>query len=246
MRNARKTQALLFVTFLMFLVSTIASSVSPLLVRDIMMRSTHEYGNAAFYLALTAFEKAKTECLYNNWSAGTYNRPDRTLHPSDPKTFWYYAPGGRECKATDWFCDLSWPDDLMFRYQFTIVNPGGARAYERDITAVGEVIGSYYGTPLARKVIKATIIGITDGTVTPCGCTLTNPGGKCTSWSCGAGTQTCLQEDFWEGDPLNTLCGNNCTWLAGGACQVVVDPAGANGVDDDLRGALKLNSWREE
>lgn len=231
----KKAQALLLVTFVMFLLSTIASSISPMLVRDIMIRSTQQYGNAAFYLAMTAFEKAKVECLYRFWTAGTYTRPDQSLHPSDPKSFWYYAPGGRTCNSTDWFCDLSWPDDLLFRYQFVIVNPGGARMYERDITAIGEVVGSYYGMVLARKVIKATIIGVTDGTVSPCSCVLLNSLGKCLSWSC-SGTQTCLQQDMAEGDPLNILCSN----------MVTVSSTGANNVDDDLSVSLKLNSWREE
>lgn len=157
----RKSQALILVTFLLFVVSTIISGIAPTVMRDVMVRSTQEYGDIAFTLAQTALEKAKVEILYDGyWFGGSWDRPGGTEN-------WYYAPWGKvqaNCNNNNlgyWFCDLAFPDGLLFRYQYRILNPG-AGSTQRHLTARGQVLDSYNNV-LGQRTIQVSIDGISDG-----------------------------------------------------------------------------------
>lgn len=165
MKYVKKTQALLLIIFLLFLISTVISGLSPMLLRDINIRSTQQYGGIAYNLALTGIEKAKVAILYHEECGSTcdYNHSNyctagTCTKPGAPYN-WYYASGGKTCSASDNYCDTAFPSGLMFRYQYSVTNPGSGST-TRNLTATGQVLGDYNNV-LAQKTISCTVIGIT-------------------------------------------------------------------------------------
>ena len=272
----KRSQVLLLIIGVMFLVSTMISVINPIISKDIKTRTQQEYDTVAFYLAQSAIEKAKVEILYGFWSAGTYFRPNPSAAEktaagcgacncndescnSNCSVCWYYAPGygKNRCGSAEnlyayWFCDMNWPDDLMFRYRFQVTNPGTQGANSRNLIGVGQVLGSYSNIMSQRK-ISVTIDGIADtglncqclsqvktcvstctaGTSCQCKdlCTIT-----CASWNNGA-CASCACSTVGGGNPPN-----DCTCLSWKGCPV----SSANGVDDDLLGIEVPYSWKEQ
>jgi len=225
----RPGQALLLSLFLLLVISIIIAGLSQMLIRDVQIRSIREYNTIAFYLAQSGIEKAKVEILYDYWPAGTYAKPGA---PNN----WYYAPGGRVCTSTDNYCDLSFPNGLKFRYQYSIINPG-AGSTERTLTSIGQVL-SADGAVLSQKTISTTITGIANTNAGFCHCILyvsypENNLFMCAVWNNSA-CASCVCSSLGGPYPHDT-----CLSFSG--C-----PSAPNGVDDDLSGKVKPNSWKEQ
>jgi hypothetical protein len=131
--NYKRSQALLFVFFLLLIVSILVGALAVMWKAEIGMRNFERESMIAFYLAQAAIERGKIEVLYGYWAPGVYvisNQND---------------------------LDLS-GDNYQFIYDIEITNNGGT---SRTIKGTGRVL-DLSGNEIARREIEVIVNGIED------------------------------------------------------------------------------------
>ncbi len=131
----RKAQALLVVLLLLFVAGILSAGAARLFQTESRIVPLQQQGMAAFYLAQAGIERAKIEALYGHWGFGS---------------------------TTSAWQDMDSAGNFIYRYRYTIVNPGGGST-ERTLTGEGQVVNKDDTSQVyAVRQIEVIVEGIED------------------------------------------------------------------------------------